>query len=212
MKPTISSILRRYFSTGLIVLLPIAATAWVLIWIYGWLELIALQIFPEELTEEVPIWSQILIGLVFIVACITLLGFLARNVAGRWVVRMMDLFMARVPLASTVYNFVKGLTENLGMMQSGYFKRVVLVEYPRPGIWSVGFISRPLEGDIQSAIEGQRTAVFIPTSPNPTSGFIIVVDDQEVISLDITPEQALKFIMSGGVLMPGVNTDDTGLT
>jgi len=194
------------------VLLPIAATAWVLIWLYGWVEGIALRIFPEAWTEQIPLWSQTLMGLIVLIAGIFLLGVLTRNVAGRWLVNMVDHFMARVPLASTVYNFVKGLAENLDVMRTGYFRKVVLIEYPRPGIWSVGFISRPLEGDIQTAIEGHRTAVFIPTSPNPTSGFIVVVDDKEVIPLDISPEQALKFIMSGGVLMPGVNNDVTGLS
>jgi uncharacterized membrane protein len=210
MKGPLFPTFQRYFSTGLVVLLPIAASVWLIIWLYGWLESIVLPIFP---TEKLLPWAKTLIGLVILITGITLLGLLAQNVVGKWLVRLVDLFMAKVPLASNVYNFVKGLVENLAIMQSGYFKKVVMIEYPRPGIWSLGFIARPLQGAIQTAIEGDRTAVFIPTSPNPTSGFIVVVYANEVVPLDITPEEALKFIMSGGVLMPGVNfMDNTGHT
>ncbi len=115
--------------------------------------------------------------------------------------------MKKVPLASTVYTFVQGLIENLDVIQAGYFQKVVLIEYPRKGVWSVGFVSRELRGMIQDSIPGEKMAVFVPTSPNPTSGFVIVTDAAETLPLDMSPEQALKFIMSGGVLMPGASKE-----
>jgi uncharacterized membrane protein len=192
-------LLKRYFSMGLITLLPTAAALWVILWTYRWLEHWARFVFPLQSLQP---WIQSLIGIIIVLFAITLLGILTTNVVGKWFLRLMDLFMEQVPLANTVYGFVKSLIENLGTLRAGNFQKVVLIEYPRIGVWSVGFISRELTGKIQETVSGQKVAVFIPTSPNPTSGFIAVVGKDDIISLDITPEEALKFIMSGGVLMP----------
>jgi uncharacterized membrane protein len=208
--------LKRYFTTGLLALLPIAASVWVIVWLFRWVmdALLApffraqwlaqlLAMLPDILLP----WVQGLIGLIVIFVAISALGMLATNVAGRWFLGLVDKFMKRVPLANTVYSFVQGLIDNLNILSAGYFKRVVLIEYPRKGVWSVGFVSRDLTGNIQNAVPGHHMAVFVPTSPNPTSGFIIVAESSEVLPLDITPEQALKFIVSGGVLMPGAKVE-----
>jgi len=202
----LAPLLKRWFTTGLLALLPAAAAVWVLYSIYRWLERWTRYLFPME---WLPTWLQSLIGIVILLFVITLLGVLTSNVVGRWFLNLIDLFMKQVPLANAVYSFVKGLVENLNTMQAGNFQQVVLIEYPRKGVWSLGFISRELEGLIQDAVPGERIAVFVPTSPNPTSGFIVILDKVDAISLDISPEEALKFIMSGGVLMPGI-TKDTG--
>ncbi len=212
MKTSFSTRLKRYFTTGLLALLPIAAAIWVIIRLYKWIEAIAIKpLFQAEWINNLFInfpevlipWVQGFLGLIIIFFGISGLGFLTTNVVGRWFLGGIDAFMKKVPLANTVYSFVQGLIDNLRRMRSGYFQRVVLVEYPRRGIWSIGFISNELEGNIQTTVPGKRVAVFVPTSPNPTSGFIVVVDESEVLSLDITPEEALKFIVSGGVVMPG---------
>ena len=208
--------LKRYFTTGLLALLPIAASVWVTVWLFRWVmdTLLApffraawLSMLLNRLPEMLVPWVQGAIGLVVLFFAVAGLGMLATNVVGRWFLGLVEKFMRRVPLANTVYSFVQGLIDNLNMMKAGYFQRVVLIEYPRKGVWSIGFVSRELVGSIQNSVPGDRMAVFVPTSPNPTSGFIIVADREEVIALDISPEQALKFIVSGGVLMPGASAE-----
>jgi len=208
--------LKKYFTTGLLALLPIAASLWVIVWLFRWVmdALLApffkaqwLAMLLDRLPDMLVPWVQGLIGLIVIFFAIAGLGLLARNVVGRWFLGLVEKFMKRVPLANTVYSFVQGLIDNLNIMSAGYFKRVVLIEYPRKGVWSIGFVSRDLVGSIQSSVPGEHMAVFVPTSPNPTSGFIVVVERTGVLPLDITPEQALKFIVSGGVLMPGASAE-----
>jgi len=212
MESKFSKGLKRSFSTGLVVLLPFAATIWIIVWLLKSLEALLIKpLFQADwikqffsvLPEILIPWIQALIGLAIIFIVISALGWLASNFLGKWFLGKFDWIMTKMPLASTVYTFVKGLIENLRVMRSGYFKKVVLVEYPRKGIWSIGFVSRDLTGAIQTSSDNESMAVFIPTSPNPTSGYIIVIDKTEAQQLDISPEEALKFIVSGGVVMPG---------
>jgi len=213
-KMSTSFSVKRYFTTGLVALLPTAAAVWVIVWLLRTLQTLVLGPFFRAkwigtlftaLPEGLLPWVQGAIGVVIVVFAVSGFGWLATNVAGRWFFGVVEGFMKKVPLASTVYSFVQGLIENLRIMRAGYFQKVVLIEFPRNGVWSLGFISRQLVGSIQDAVPGTKTAVFVPTSPNPTSGFIVVLNAQDVLPLDISPEDGLKFIMSGGVLMPGAS-------
>ena len=207
----ISSI-KRSFSTGLVVLLPFAATIWVIIWLLRTLESLLIKpLFQAQWTIDffnvlppglIP-WIEAVLGLALIFIVICILGWLTTNFIGKWFLGKVDWVMKKVPLANTVYIFVKGLIENLGMMRSGYFQQVVLVEFPCEGSWSVGFIARDAAGSLQASSEQESVAVYMPSSPNPTNGFLIVVNKSDIRYLDIPPEEALKFIVSGGVVMPG---------
>ncbi|HEX9745659.1 MAG TPA: DUF502 domain-containing protein [bacterium] len=209
--------LKTYLTTGLFVLLPFLAAIWVIVAISRWISGVFVQpiigtgilnaIFEDP--EQVPFYFEILVGIIAIFAALTLLtalGMLATNVVGKWFLGWVDKFFVSVPLASNVYNFVKGLIENFNLAGSGKFEEVVVIEYPKSGIWSVGFISSKVSGAIKVALPGERIAVFVPTGPNPTSGFIVLVEPSDIIHLDMSPEEALKFIVSGGVLMPGAST------
>lgn len=203
--------IRVYFTTGLLVMLPIAATVAVIMWLLrglnnyllspmlnmAWVQAINIQI-PEGLKP----WVFGSIGLIVIFLAIAGLGMLATNVVGRVFINWVDVLLRKVPFVNTIYTFIQGLADNLSMMKSGTFQKVVLVEFPKEGVYSVGFVAGDLAGSLKDAAPGDKIAVFVPTSPNPTSGFIVVVNNDEAIPLDMTPEDGLKFIVSGGVLMP----------
>lgn len=207
---------RRYFSTGLFALLPIGATIAIIFWLLDLLNKTFLQRILNspiinslniQIPEILKPWVLGTLGLLIIILLVVGLGMLATNVVGRFFISWIDIIMKKVPLVNTIYSFVQGLADNLQVMKAGTFKKVVLIEYPRNGIYSLGFVSGDLVGKIKDSAGEEKIAVFVPTSPNPTSGFIVVIDSNQAVSLDITPEEGLKFIVSGGVLMPGTGKD-----
>ena len=204
---------RKYFTTGLLVLLPMAATVWVIMilanWIDGYILTHAFNLIKKLDPNEVwnPIAMKWMVGIVAIVLsllAVLALGGLTRNAAGRFTLRLMDTFFTRVPLANKVYIFVKGLIDTISLAGGGHFERVVAIEYPRKGVHSIGFVSRTMDETFLKGSVAEKVAIFVPTSPNPTSGFIIVADVEDTVPLDLTPEDALKFIVSGGVVLPDV--------
>lgn len=189
--------LRRYFITGLIVILPIAVTANVLVWLFWTLDGFLGWLFTK--------WSgQVLpgVGLVAMIATILVAGALATNVLGRRIVGWFDRLVLRIPLARSIYSATKQLSDNILSQRGASFQRPVLVEWPRRGLYTVGFVTGETGGRVQE-LAGQRVLnVFIVTTPNPTSGFVILVPSDQVYSLDMTVEDALKLVMSGGIVSP----------
>jgi uncharacterized membrane protein len=207
-----SKLLKRYFTAGLLTLLPTAAAIWVIFTLLKWLEERLLAPFFKAkwladmfgtIPDQYLPWLQGATGLIIIFFGVAGLGVLATNVFGRILLGWVDTLMKKVPLVNTVYNFVKGLIENLSLVKAGFFQKVALVEFPRKGSWTIGFVTCPLSGEIRDRLEFDNVAVFVPQAPNPTTGNIVVVSPSDVRMLDMSPEEALKFIMSGGVLMPG---------
>ena len=205
-------VMKRYFTTGLLVLLPVAASVWVIAWMAEWVytsilrrifETGLIQLLLEPYPASLQPWLGGLIGLIIVFLGVSFLGMLATNVVGKWLLSLVDWFFKRVPLASTVYNFVQGVIESFNRARSGYFEKVVAIEYPRRDVWSIGFLSRRVAGRLTQMLPGDQMVVFVPTAPNPTTGFIAIVEASQVRVLDMTPEEGLKFIVSGGVLMPG---------
>lgn len=204
---------RKYFTTGLLVLLPMAATVWVIMilarWIDGYILSHAFNLMERLGLDEVwdpgaMKWVVGIMAIVLTLLAVAALGGLTRNAAGRFTLRLMDTFFTRVPFANKVYIFVKGLIDTISLAGGGHFERVVAIEYPRKGIHSIGFVSRTMDEHFLKGSVAEKVAVFVPTSPNPTSGFIVVVDVADTVRLDLTPEDALKFIVSGGVVLPEV--------
>ncbi len=204
--------LRRYFTTGVLALLPTAATIWVIATLAKWVDGVIVQrafyLFQRTVLDggELPPILKFSVGflaILIVLIAITGLGMLTRNVAGRYVLGLVDVFFTNVPFANKVYTFVKGIIESVSLVGAEHFDKVVAIEYPRKGVHSIGFVSRRLTESFLKGVEGERIAVFIPTSPNPTSGFIIIADQADTLELDLTPEDALKFIVSGGVVLPG---------
>lgn len=196
--------LRRYFVTGILVFAPIAVTIWSIFWIFQKLDNILLPhvlrlAFPD--VEEPP--RLPLVGALFTIAVVLGLGVIARHFFGAEVVRVSERVLARVPIARSIYAGVKQLTEAIFLSRNHEgFRRVVLIEYPRRGTWAVAFTTGPAGGVVQEETPQVLINCFVPTTPNPTSGFYLLVPEDEVRPLDITVEDAFKLVMSGGLVTP----------
>jgi len=194
--------LRRYLIAGIIVILPIAVTAWVLWSLFSFIDTIPRRI-PGQPFAGIPG-----IGVVLFLAVIILVGIFATNLIGKRMISFAERIMARIPLANKIYTAVQQIsTAFLGQKRS-IFNKVVLVEYPRKGIYSLGFVTSEAEGEVQSKTDQRLACIFIPTTPNPTSGLLIFVPYDELQYLDMTAEDGLKLVISGGVVTPPYPQDD----
>ena len=200
--------IRNAFLSGLLVVLPAAVTVWVIAWVAGGLEKTVMAglewgagFLPEIYAAQV-VWILKVPGLGIALALVTvvLVGLLARTIVGRAVVNTYERLLARVPVVSSIYSGVKELLELLFSRQKSAFQKVVLAEWPRRGLYSVGFLT----GDafITKEGEGQMVCVFLPTTPNPTTGFFFMLPDDRLIHTDLTVEQGFKLLMSSGIISP----------
>ena len=194
--------LRRYFFAGLLVLLPVVITIWFLGWIVGLMDSL-FDFLPSSLhpNSYLPIAIPGL-GALFTLALILLLGFLATSVVTRRILTLWDYFLGRIPIFRGVYTAVQKLVESIfSQDQSG--RQVVLIEYPRKGIYTVGFATGVAGGELERSGDDRLVNVFVPTTPNPTAGFYLLVPEKDVKTLEMTPEEAFKLIVSGGMIKPG---------
>ncbi len=195
--------LERYFFTGLLVLLPLAVTAYLGVLVYnssaafftGLLRLVGLSV-PAWALPWLP-----LVGLASAAALVVLVGMLATNLVGRRLLLMVDHLVNLVPLVRDVYNAVKQIAHSLLGHTELQFSRAALIEYPRKGTYALCFVVQPVEDRLAPLPEGY-TVVVVPTSPVPASGFVLVVPTQDLIPLDIRVEEAIRFVVSVGFLLP----------
>ncbi len=208
--------LRRYFLNGLLFVLPIGLTVWFLVYLVTSIDELLRNIFRLFVSDDsafaILLTTDYVFGFSILVTIILLIviGWLVRNVFGRLIRRWIDRIFDSVPLVNKIYSFVKQVTTSLGKGGGSAFKRVVLVDYPHPGTKAIGFVSN----ENMAAVLGEensrdKIAVFVPTSPNPTSGFVIVVDAADAITLKMTVEEGLQFIISGGTLEIGGSDSDS---
>lgn len=197
--PSFKEDLRRYFFAGLLVLLPLVISLWLIGWIIGLMDSL-LDILPAAARPStyVPIPG---LGAIITLSLIVLLGFLATSVVTRRALAVWDGFLVRIPIFRGVYTAVQKLVENIFSQENGA-RRVVLVEYPRKGIFTVGFATGYAAGELARFSEDRLVNVFVPTTPNPTAGFYLLVPEREVVTLRMTPEEAFKLIVSGGMISP----------
>ena len=194
--------LRKYLIAGLLVWLPLAATVVIVKLVINLLDTTMLLLPPEYRPEQVLGFSVPGLGVVLSIGVLLLTGMLAANLLGRRLVLIWEGILGRIPLVRTIYNAVKQISTTLLDSQGKSFRKVVLVEYPKAGIWSIGFLTRQ-DVDIQAGVSREKmSAVFIPTTPNPTSGFIVMLPESRVHELDMSVEEGVKFIISMGVIVP----------
>jgi len=194
--------LKNYFITGLLVLLPIFVTAYI-IWVLIKAMDVFLKYIPDKYLPETYINIYIPgLGLILVVILILVVGLLTRNFAGRRVVQFWDNLVDRIPLARIIYSAVKQFLEAFFFQKSDAFKRVALLEYPRRGIYVLGFITGECKGEAQLKTNKKMINVFVPTTPNPTSGFYVLAPEDELIILDMSIEDAFKVLISGGIVSP----------
>ncbi len=199
--------LKNDLIAGLLVVIPLATTIWLTItiasWVVNFLTRIPKQINPFD--DMNPILVTLLnlgVGLAVPLLCILLIGLMARNIGGRWLLDVGEDVLEAIPLAGDVYKTLKQLLETLLKDTNGRFRRVILVEYPRRGIWAIAFVTGSMSNEIQAQMVRPVLSVFIPTTPNPTTGWYAVVPEDEVINLSMSVEDAFKVVISGGIVAP----------
>jgi uncharacterized membrane protein len=196
--------IRRYFVAGVLLFAPIGITIWAMASIVVWLDNL---ILPHVLKFLIPGLDQPpslpLLGMFFTFFVIILLGVIARHLFGAEFVRAWERLLARVPVARNIYSGVKQLFEAIFTAgRHSQFNRVVLVEYPRKGIYALAFTTGPARGTVQDVTEKHMLNCFLPTTPNPTSGFYLLVPEDEVIDANLSVEEAFKLVMSAGLVTP----------
>ncbi len=192
---------------GLLVVIPLATTIWLTItianWVINFLTRIPKQINPfDDLNPFLVNLLNLTVGLTVPLLCILVIGLMARNIAGRWLLDFGERILQAIPLAGAIYKTLKQLLETIFKDSNGRFRRVVLVEYPRPGVWSIGFVTGAIGAEVQSHFPSEMLSVFIPTTPNPTTGWYAIVPESGVINLALPIEDAFKVIISGGIVSP----------
>ncbi|HEY9614946.1 DUF502 domain-containing protein [Allocoleopsis sp.] len=199
--------LKNDLIAGLLVVIPLATTIWLTItiasWVIEFLTRIPKQINPYDNLHPILVTLlNLLVGLTVPLLCILLIGLMARNIVGRWLLEFGERVLQAIPLAGAVYKTLKQLLETLLKDSNGKFRRVVLVEYPRPGIWAIAFVTGIMSSEIQSQMTRPMLSLFIPTTPNPTTGWYAIVPEDEVINLSMSIEDAFKVVVSGGIVSP----------
>jgi uncharacterized membrane protein len=197
--------LRRYFLTGVVVTAPIAITVYVTWWFLKLLDSGVAQLIPLKYNPNTYLpFSLPGLGLLLSIVFFVLVGSFARNFIGQMIIRVSEYVVNRMPVMNTVYATVKQVFEMTVGDRSKAFREVVLFEYPRPGIWVMGFVTGTAKGEVQSRTEEEIINIFLPTTPNPTSGFLLFIPRKDVITLSMSVEDAVKLIVSGGIIAPGM--------
>lgn len=194
--------MRKYLIAGLLVWMPLGITFLVIRAIVGFLDK-SLLLLPDAYQPDTLLGFHIPgLGVVLAVVLVLTTGMIMANLLGRRLVNAWESLLSRIPLVRSLYAGIKQIMEAVLATDAKSFRRVLLVEYPRRGVWSLAFMTTDQLGEVQQKTETDVIGVFIPTTPNPTSGFVLMVPAEEVIELDMTVEQGLKMIISMGTVVP----------
>lgn len=191
--------LRNSFFAGLLVVVPVAASVLILIGVFTWVTDFML---PGRLRQQMFTPLYRVIALVVFVTFTTAVGWITRLVVGKRMVSATEAIIGRVPLLNKTYGFMKEISQTLLSGRKTMFQRVVLVEFPRPGIYSIGFVTSETGGEAQAKTKETVINVFVPTTPNPTSGFLVLVPRGQLIELGMSVAEGMKLVISGGAVVP----------
>ena len=195
-------LIKRYFITGLLIWVPLVITGWVLSLIVSTLDQ-SLRLLPTSVHPQTLFGFAIPgAGAVLTLVMILLTGLLAANFIGQKLVVWWEKLLARIPVVNSVYNSVKQVSDTLFSPNGNAFRKALLVQYPRQGSWTVAFLTGAPGGDIINHLEGEHVSVYVPTTPNPTSGYFIIVPKHDTRELDMSVDAALKYVISMGVVAP----------
>ena len=199
-KPGFLGRLRSWFLTGLLVTAPVLLTVYI-----TWA---AIELIDGQVASILPGFNQLVFanipgaGLIIGLILITFIGAVAAGFLGRWLIGLGESILNRMPVVRTIYGASKQILETVISAQSDAFRDAVLVEYPRRGLWVIGFVTGGTKGEVADHMDENMVNVFIPTTPNPTSGFLLFCPRDEVIYLDMSVEDAVKLVVSGGIVHP----------
>ena len=194
--------MRKYFITGLLVWIPLIITVWVLSLLNGWMDA-SLLLIPKAYRPETLLGFYVPgVGVVLTIALLFVTGLLTANLLGHRLVLLWESLLARIPVVKTIYGGVKQVSDTLFSGQGQAFRKALLVRYPHQGSWAVAFQTGQPHGEIAEILKEDHVSVFIPTTPNPTSGFFMIMPKKDVIELNMSVDAALKYIISMGVVSP----------
>ena len=195
--------LRAYFLAGVLVTAPVAITFYIVWLIVSFVDDRVSGLMPERYNPETYLPFGIPgLGLLIAVLALILIGAATAGYLGRVIVRINDAALARMPVVRSIYGATKQIFETVLAQKSTAFRQVCLVEYPRHGVWTLGFITGTTVGEVQERTSDEVVNVFLPTTPNPTSGFLLFVPSQDIILLDMSIEDGIKMVISGGIVTP----------
>lgn len=202
--------LRKYFVTGILVVTPIVLTIFIFWKIFNGLDNVVLDLSNNLLIflGLQPYQGRIPgLGIIVMILVILIAGILARNYFGNKLFKLGDWLVTQIPLMSKIYIAIRQIFEAIFSEKREVFKEAVMFEYPRRGTYSIGFVTQDTRGEIQEKLDEDVLSVFVPTTPNPTSGFLLFIPKKEAVILEMSIEEALKLIISGGAITPNTNQD-----
>lgn len=201
--------LRAYFLAGILVTAPLTITVALASWLIDFVDSRVVPLIPDQYNPDFYLKEYLGyeiglpgLGLLVLIIVITLIGALAAGLVGRFVVRLGESMLSRMPVIRSIYGASKQILETVLKSQSNAFRQPVLVEYPRKGLWAIAFITGTTEGEVQHLVADRLINVFLPTTPNPTSGFLLFVPKEDLIILDMSVEEAIKMVISAGIVTP----------
>jgi uncharacterized membrane protein len=202
--------MKKYLLAGLLVWLPLAITIWVLHAVlgivadlFGWLLTASQTVLPENLRAPIEALRRVPgLGLIVVVLLLLGTGVFAANIVGQWWLRQGSRILHRIPIVKSIYSSVKQVSDTLFSSSGNAFREAVLVQYPRPGSWTIAFVTGKPGGEAAHHLHGDYLSLYVPTTPNPTSGFFLMVPRSDVIELAMSVDEALKYIISMGVVAP----------
>ncbi|EAQ26913.1 DUF502 domain-containing protein [Roseovarius sp. 217] len=197
--------LRASFLTGLVVIAPVGLTVWLMWTLIGWVDGFVLPLIPAQYQPEQYIGINLRgVGVIIFLIFTVLVGWIAKGLIGRSLILFAESLVNRMPVVRSIYSGVKQIAETVFAQSERSFEKACLVEYPRKGIWAIGFISTEARGEIseKAHTDSEVLSVFVPTTPNPTSGFLLYFPREDVIELDMSIEDAAKLVISAGLVYP----------
>ncbi|WP_372572773.1 DUF502 domain-containing protein [Ruegeria jejuensis] len=204
-RPGLLAGLRASFLTGIVVIAPVGLTIWLIWSVVGWIDGVVLPLVPHTIRPEQYIGINLRgVGVIIFLIFTVFVGWIAKGLIGRSLIQIAESMVDRMPVVRSVYSGIKQISETVFAQSERSFEKACLIQYPRRGIWAIGFVSIPAKGEVAKRAEtgGQLLGVFVPTTPNPTSGFLLYFPAEDVIILDMSVEEAAKLVISAGLVYP----------
>ncbi|MEX0348551.1 MAG: DUF502 domain-containing protein [Paracoccaceae bacterium] len=204
-RPGLLAGLRASFLTGIVVIAPVGLTVWLIWSVVGWIDGVVLPLVPHTISPEQYIGINLRgVGVIIFLIFTVFVGWIAKGIIGRSLIQFAESMVDRMPVVRSVYSGIKQISETVFAQTERSFEKACLIQYPRKGIWAIGFVSIPAKGEVARRAEtgGELLSVFVPTTPNPTSGFLLYFPAEDVILLDMSVEDAAKLVISAGLVYP----------